>query len=136
MSKLSIKANALREESEEISVILNTVTSVLKAAAAGVNGVDGDLPTLGHGQLTSFSSMDLTAQAKQKKSTGNPLNNDKDEHNKIIKDSSRQAAHKNDEGASAESASLSSSTERAIEVLAGLVGRSHVKEEIVHGSYR
>jgi hypothetical protein len=37
---------------------------------------------------------------------------------------------------STNSASLSTSTERAIEVLAGLVGRTHVKEEIVHGSYR
>jgi hypothetical protein len=37
---------------------------------------------------------------------------------------------------SAHAASLSTSTERAIEVLAGLVGRTHVKEEIVHGSYR
>jgi hypothetical protein len=37
---------------------------------------------------------------------------------------------------STHSASLSTSTERAIEVLAGLVGRTHVKEEIVHGSYR
>ena len=36
----------------------------------------------------------------------------------------------------AHAASLSTSTERAIEVLAGLVGRTHVKEEIVHGSYR
>ena len=35
ISKLSIKANALKEGSDDVSVILNTVLSVLKAAVAG-----------------------------------------------------------------------------------------------------
>ena len=34
------------------------------------------------------------------------------------------------------SAVVMTSVERAIEVLAAMVGKTHVKEEIVHGSYR
>jgi len=35
-----------------------------------------------------------------------------------------------------ERAALFTSTERAVEVLAGLAGRTHIKEELVHGSSR
>ena len=35
ISKLSIKANALKEGSDDVALILNTVLSVLKAAVAG-----------------------------------------------------------------------------------------------------
>ena len=42
VSKLSIKAKAFEENSNEISVILNTVMSVLKAAAGGVDKDQGD----------------------------------------------------------------------------------------------
>ena len=67
--------------------------------------------------LVSFSSMDLTANSKTAR--------DKEK----TKEKAKMAT-------SLVSASLYSSTERAVEVLAGLVGRTHVKEEIVHGSYR
>ena len=108
-------AKALTEDSPEISAILNTASTVLKAAAAtslptATNSSAASPPS--SSSLVSFSSIDDSFF----KNAG-----------KVDNASSSSNSSSND---------MTSSVERAVEMVAALVGRSHVKDEIVHGSYR
>ncbi|RYH32189.1 hypothetical protein EON65_01040 [archaeon] len=114
LTKLSLKAKALSQSSEEVSQILNAVTGVLKASVKGA--VDKDKGDYKKG-LVSFSSYDNTAMSKA------------DSH------AAHTAENKAISFTSGTSVSLSS-VERAIEVVAAIVGKTFVKEEVVHGSSR
>jgi hypothetical protein len=129
MTKLSLQAKALKEDSPETSEMLNVVLGVLKSAAAAA-GESKAKPSAskassaGKGKdkqkdvsaqhLVSFSAVGDAFNKHDKKPTPGELKDGKE-------DSSTKAL---------------SSTERAIEVLAAMVGKTFVKEEMVHGSYR
>lgn len=119
ITKLTIKAKALTSGASENSLILDAVLGVLKSAgksqsnSVSSNNLDGD-------KLVSFSSHDVTADSSKKlgadKSEGRTLPN-----SELVGESYSTAM---------------TSVERAIEVLAAMVGHTYVKEELVHGSYR
>ena len=119
------------------------------------NGEDNTTSsTTSDAPLVSFSSLDITAKKtkngksqnqfdESKNSDRNNGNNGNNGNSKNVFGNSKSNSKDSVSGSVSVSgngnilsSSLSSSVERAIEVLAGLVGRTHVKEEIVHGSYR
>ena len=102
-------------------------------------------------QLVSFSALDTVSQDRTKTDSPAQKSKNKEEESKRSASSLKTAA----ENASSSvhthihtyfymyaylmclhSAVVMTSVERAIEVLAAMVGKTHVKEEIVHGSYR
>merc|ERR1719487_3013552 len=82
MTKLSLKAKAIKHDSAEVSTMLNIISDVFKQAAASESAVSA---------IHSVNS---------------------DEHRPVT------------------------SLERAVEVLATLITKTYVKEEITHGSHR
>lgn len=106
LTKLSIKAKALSENSEETTRTLNVVLDILKAAVNQHKSTKITKKDEKEAQLTSFSSLDNTA-----------IKTDPHTLNQLV-------------------SKTQSSVERAVEVLAALAGRTFVKEELVHGSYR
>lgn len=148
MTKLAIKAKAMTADSAEVGQIMNTVLSVLKTATSAqrsnasasspstdVKGrpTDGCNAPQDH-SLVSFSALDTVSmdqQLKEKKNESSPLNSKRNEAQRASKESSSLSS-----SSSSSDAVVMTSVERAIEVLAAMVGRTHVKEEIVHGSYR
>eukprot|EP01034_Spumella_vulgaris_P029108 gene29108-36099_t len=136
ITKLSLKAKALREDSAEIATVLNTVLSVLKTANQTHSGEvsnkqntveDKKNKSKGQDKLVSFSAMDEVGSSQQAQAKRQSA------EVKI-----RQADHKPVPGQinQVTNAVTMTSVERAIEVLAALIGKTYVKEEIVHGSYR
>jgi hypothetical protein len=151
ITKLSIKAKALTQDSAEVSQILNTALAVLKSANAPPEAqakldaqagmcVDIELffdfllvlmvpalPIIGENgdHLVSFSAMDEVSHARA-----------------LHKKSETDKADKTKASTGSSSAMVlgggitMTAVERAIESLAALVGKSYIKEEIVHGSYR
>eukprot|EP01041_Mallomonas_annulata_P007218 gene7218-14717_t len=117
LTKLSLKAKALSEDSPEISQTMNVVLDVIRQAAATTTSTSisndssvtagGTVVNTSKSELVKFSAIDL----------------DK-----------KYSSDKNDDNGSYTLALTS--TERAIEVLAAMVGKTHIKEELVHGSYR
>ncbi len=107
ITKLSIKAKALEEDSPEVSQVLNAAFDVIKIFGSLSSGKEiQDIPK---NNLVSFSKVGDSTQEK--------LENDKSISLGIVDNQSN-------------------SMDRAIEVIAAIVGKTHVKEEIVHGSYR
>ena len=152
MTKLSIKAKAVKEgdESPELSDILNTVLLVLKTSPLSTlkqpTSNEGVVTEKGHNsdQKVSFSKLSsfdhsVTAQSGSATSQQQQKHNKQIENNKlrlhdgISTTSTTSGGHNSDPYVSGASIV---STERAIEVLASLVGRTFIKEEVVHGSYR
>jgi hypothetical protein len=111
ITKLSIKAKALKEDSPEISQILNAVLDILKNSPASTLNSSNI-----NNNLVSFSSMDNSS----KKQITNKDKSSSVESSLIDLDSGNSFT----------------STERAVEVLAAMVVKTYIKEEIVHGSYR
>jgi hypothetical protein len=111
LTKLGLKAAAIKNSSDEIASYLNTISDILQlnCTSRGGNDYGGGV---GKG-LVSFSAFDNTAVIGNSPSalSSSPSN-------------------------SAQLSSSSSSLERCIEMLAALAGKTFVKEEIVHGSYR
>jgi hypothetical protein len=109
LTKLSLQAKALKEDSPETSQMLNVVLEVLKSS----KHKPGTASSQATQSLVSFSAVgDSFAHPNTSK-----------------------AAAAGKQEASNEERALTS-TERAVEVLAAMVGKSFVKEELVHGSYR
>ena len=146
MTKLSIKAKAVKEgdESPELSDILNTVLLVLKTSPLSTlkqpTSNEGVVTENGHNseQKVSFSklsSFDNSFTAQSGSATSQQQKQSKQiESNKLrLHDGISTSGHNSDPSVSGASIV---STERAIEVLASLVGRTFIKEEVVHGSYR
>ena len=134
LTKLAIKAKAMSADSFEMGQIMNTVLSVLKAASSGgwksAEVLDMEKESQQkqqQKQLVSFSSMDTVSQ---------DLKNKNESPQKGNTNSTKLVASKQQSTESASDAVVMTSVERAIEVLAAIVGKTHVKEEIVHGSYR
>ena len=125
LTKLAIKAKALTEDSSEVSQILNTVLSVLKFATGSPLSTNKSDKKSGEGSLVSFSSLDEIGKASH------PSDNKKDGLGIFSTSLSNSLA-----GVDSDSSVIMTSVERSIEVLAAMVGKTHVKEEIVHGSYR
>ena len=115
LTKLSIKAKALFNDSPEIAQILNAVLVSIKSSS---NQDSKNVDNQGGSSLVSFSSLD---------NIGNKTESGK--HNNT--DKLLQLGLANTKGGS-EYTTL----ERAIEVVAAIVGKSFIKEEIVHGSSR
>ncbi len=108
LTKLALKAKALETNSSETTQAMNVALSVLK------NALSTQIPLEDkHRSLTdvSFSNLDGSH------ALGSKAN--------LLPDGTTISKQKN-----------VSSIERAIEVLAALVGKSAVKEELVHGSSR
>lgn len=131
-TKLAIKAKAMTADSAEVAQVMNTVLSVLKSANKTVPKPDlsatpSDSNEKDKQQLVSFSSMDTVSLDRSKMES--PAKKDE-------KGTAAHLAEKEKETASASDAVVMTSVERAIEVLAAMVGKTHIKEEIVHGSYR
>jgi len=137
MTKLSIKAKAAAVDSMETSLVLNTVLSILtnsSASKANEKSIYSSnfTPTTEddtgkkekQSGPTSFSTLDEVGMQQQKTGLGGTIGDSSS------KNSLMASLEKTADGASF------TSTERAIEVLAALVGKSQIKEEIVHGSYR
>lgn len=114
LTKLSLKAKAFREDSSEIAEILNTVLSVLQS------------PDISNLQLSSTRNEDSASKAKLK----NTVTTDKDKTKREDTIDFFASQHSKDDGR------ILTSIERSVEILAGLVGKTHIKEEILHGSYR
>ncbi len=142
ITKLSLKAKALNEDSAEVAQILNTVLGVLKTAnqpdGAAKNttsqaaGKSTGSKTGGDSKLVSFSSMDVvsTSQQAQAKRLSEQQSTDKKERK------ASSAALSTSVELQVSNAVTMTSVERAIEVLAAMIGKTYIKEEIVHGSYR
>jgi hypothetical protein len=106
LTKLSLQAKALKEDSPETSQMLNVVLEVLKSSHLK----PGAAPSPASQHLVSFSAVGDSFSHPSHKPPGKSEN-------------------------SGEERALTS-TERAVEVLAAMVGKTFVKEELVHGSYR
>lgn len=111
LTKLSIKASALNDDSSEVAEILNVVLSIVKSFESGK-----DLNPQSHSKDTGLISFSTFDQSKSSSTKDNidffNLQNRKDAGMSLT------------------------SLERAIEVVAAMVGKSKVKEELVHGSSR
>jgi hypothetical protein len=137
ITKLSLKAKAFEnEDTDELTSILNSVLNVLKHSSlsalnnsadsskgqsSAVNGAGKGASSTG---LISFSKLDkikTDVKAANKSASGIGAIT-KDDYAASVADLEGGLAYV--------------SVERAIEVLAALVGKTFVKEEIVHGSYR
>ena len=112
MTKLSIKAKALTEESPEMAQILNTAFDVLKMAGA-TSAVAAASPPDGSARPVPFSVFDEMSAADKSKNKKKDGGVDK-----------------------AFLTSPPTTVERAVEIIASLIGRTHIKEEVVHGSFR
>lgn len=129
ITKLSIKAKALSEDSSEVAQIMNTACSILKAAnnphaASSQLDLRADAKGSDTDALVSFSSMDEVSHSRA-----------------LSKKNEADEAAKGKKRTSSTTAELSNgvtmtAVERAIESLAAMVGKTYIKEEIVHGSYR
>lgn len=106
LTKLSLQAKALKEDSPETSQMLNVVLDVLKSSK----------------HKPGFSKVDQPAQSLVSFSA--------------VGDSFSHPNHKNGKLSHSTEDRALTSTERAVEVLAAMVGKTFVKEELVHGSYR
>jgi hypothetical protein len=107
LTKLSLQAKALKEDSPETSQMLNVVLDVLKSSKHKPG-----VPSQPAQSLVSFSAVGDSFAHPNSKTAG----------------AGKQET-------SSEERALTS-TERAVEVLAAMVGKTFVKEELVHGSYR
>lgn len=134
LTKLSLQAKALKEDSPETSEMLNVVLEVLKNAAAvsaseaanksggkGAKTAGNDKTGkkaggAGQAHLVSFSAVGDAFSHPARKPGRTPGE---------LRDGESDAGDR-----------ALTSTERAIEVLAAMVGKTFVKEELVHGSYR
>lgn len=148
LTKLSIKAKAITEDSSEVSSVMNTALSVLKAANASDNTIKHSKSTSKHHQnqsstsivnnnkvdnanissqsnLVSFSALDEVSQqrAQIKKIEDEQLLTHL-KNNKAVKSITNT------------NAVTMTSVERSVEILAAMVGKTYIKEEMVHGSYR
>jgi tetratricopeptide (TPR) repeat protein len=134
MTKLSIKAKAFEnnEDTDELTSILNSVLTVLKQSPLSTaSNATGKTTTSNKNSkdnsLVSFSKLDKlsikdAASKDSKKASSSSSVGTKDDYAASVADMEGGLAYV--------------SVERAIEVLAALVGKTFVKEEIVHGSYR
>lgn len=128
ITKLSIKAKALSEDSAEVAQIMNTALTILRAAnnpyAADAKSTV-NVPGKGPSELVSFSALD-------------EVSNNRALHKKH--EALEAAGRGKNATVSAENsvsgAVTMTAVERAIESLAAMVSKSYIKEEIVHGSYR
>lgn len=113
ITKLSIKAKALKEDSPEISQILNAVLDVLKnSPASTLNFSSSNI----NNNFVSFFSQDKS-------------------YKKEIIDKDKPSSLESSL-IDVDSGNSFTSTERAIEILAAIIGKTYIKEEIVHGSFR
>jgi len=118
LTKLSIKAKALSNNSPEIAQILNAVLVSIKSS----NTIQGSKTiSQGGSSLVSFSSLDNIGNESIAGKKSSSSNTDKLMELGL---------------ANAKDGSEYTTLERAIEVVAAIVGKSFVKEEIVHGSSR
>lgn len=116
ISKLAFKAKALEESSSETSYLLNVSLDIIKAYTT--KSPLNDMSELG---LVSFSSHDnVYTSSKPKTAVSSTKNN------------GGFASTTGDSSIQSEQASL----DRAVEVVASMIGQSIIKEELVHGSYR
>ena len=134
LTKLSIKAKAITEDSAEVAQILNTALGVLKEANrersnAQVTATDPKKilgPESSQQQLVSFSALDEVSQRRTQAR--------KQHESELVEQQKKkpplQLQH------SMSNAVTMTSVERSIETLAAMVGKTYIKEEIVHGSYR
>jgi len=106
ITKLSIRAKALNEDSPEVSAVMNAALDVLRSYKENTSITPAPVST----STISSNSVQSVTRGVQ------PLNTDLD--------------------TSIRTASSVASAERAVEVVAAMAGRSHVKEELVHGSFR
>jgi len=107
ITKLSIRAKAMHEDSPEVSAVMNAALDVLRTYKENTNSA----------AAASAPASTMLSQSAQNVSRGvQPLNTNLE--------------------LSIRTASSVASAERAVEVVAAMVGRSHVKEELVHGSFR
>jgi hypothetical protein len=123
VTKLSIKAKALSEDSAEVSQILNTAISVLKIANSPNSLITSASDAANSSNLVSFSALDEVSHDREK----------------VKKTESEALAKKKKAVASSKENShgvTMTAVERAIESLAAMSGKSYIKEELVHGSYR
>lgn len=116
LTKLSIKAKALCSNSPEVAQILNAVLVSIKNSKKSHESK----PDNGGSSLVSFSSLDNVSNSGSSGKLG-----------AVSADKLMELGLANTKGGS-EYTTL----ERAIEVVAAIVGKSFVKEEIVHGSSR
>lgn len=130
ITKLSLKAKALSEDSAEVAQILNTALSVLKAVnnplSADAKTLSGTAKGASTDALVSFSAMDEVSNSRAL--------NKKHEAEEAARD--KKHAPTGDAALGVSGAVTMTAVERAIESLAAMVGKSYIKEEIVHGSYR
>eukprot|EP01039_Chlorochromonas_danica_P003633 gene3633-3978_t len=126
MAKLSLKAKALHESSEEVGEILYAVAGVIKAAAAA-----------NAKQLPPPPPPPAAATAAKEKQNSQPPSSSSTSLISFSQYDNTALKH----GATVIAGGgggvvQTSSLERAIEVIAAIVGKTFVKEEIVHGSAR
>ena len=117
---------------------MNTVLSVLKAANTDKKGTNSD------------NMPNINSNISSSKKAGNNLKEESPPNNLVsfstfdevgLSQSNNKDNIKNVRVAevrkmSSDRAALFTSTERAVEVLAGMIGKTFVKEELVHGSHR
>ena len=112
--------------------MLNTVLGVLKSA----NSTSGDAksPQQADSQtpLVSFSSLDEVSSSKQAETKRQQA----EKKERAISAGKSSSAVRTSVELQVSNAVTMTSVERAIEVLAAMIGKTYVKEEIVHGSFR
>ena len=146
VTKLALKAKALSEDSAEVAQVLNTALGVIKAAnatsakitasatasAAGSGAAGSGSGSGSASNLVSFSHMDTVHSSQEK------LKQRVKQEEDALRKQLALLPSSADGGVDSSSSSgvTMTAVERAVEALAALVGKSYVKEEIVHGSYR
>lgn len=138
LTKLSIKAKAITEDSAEVAQILNTALGVLKEAnrarsnalvtVADPKKIPGPESSQQQQQLVSFSALD---EVSQRRSQAKKLHD-----SQLVEQQKQKALLQSVSSAEQSNAVTMTSVERSIETLAAMVGKTYIKEEIVHGSYR
>ncbi len=107
ITKLSLRAKAMQEDSPEVSSVMNAALDVLRVHKDHVHHATPANPISSTSTGATQSSLVRPIQ---------PMNTDLD--------------------LSMRTASSLASAERAVEVVAAMAGRTHIKEELVHGSFR
>lgn len=142
ITKLSLRAKALEDDETDLTSILNTVVEVLKTSPLSTlkQNKAGKIEKPRATNLVSFSKLD---NFDTKTSQADSTNQTKQANTERLRIHSGTSTEQT--GATSDfTASLGDtkggasiiSTERAIEVLAAVVGKTRLKEEIVHGSHR
>jgi hypothetical protein len=115
ITKLSLQAKALKEDSIEVAQILNSIQDIVKFKMEIHNDNNKNKNDSINYNINNNNNIIINSNNSNNNNKNNNKNNNNQDEEKTI---------------------TMTTIERSIESLAAIVGKTFIKEEIVHGSYR